>query len=478
MPSQKRYVVLVPAPLQGHITPILQLGTILESRGFSIIVAHSDYNAPDPKNHPSFSFLSLSDDEVASYDKSFQNMLMVLVAMNKKYRAKFRDYLVDHMIQNKVEVEDEDEDADGVSSGRCVIIYDRIMYCADEVAKELKIPSIVMRPYSSAYELSRKIVLHLKEVGCLPLPETQIEDMVPELQPFRYKDLPFPQFTTLAMTTSTNNDGIPEAVTKFWEVTHSNGSSQAVIWNTMEEIESEKTLSVLEQYYQIPFFCIAPIHKMAPQSLKTSLFQEDNSCVEWLDKQSPNSVLYVSLGSIATMNENELIETAWGLAKSEVPFLWVIRKSPNDMMKGNAKLPDHFEEIIGERGKIVVWAPQKEVLAHSAVGGFWSHCGWNSTMESISEGVPMICKPSFSDQRINARYVTDIWKVGLQLERSFDRGDVETIVRRLMMDGVEGNAIRKRALDFNYKFEVSMQKGGCSYESLDKFTEFISSLYM
>ena len=134
-----------------------------------------------------------------------------------------------------------------------------------------------------------------------------MEDMVPELHPFRYKDLPLPQLTTITMTKSTNTKEVPEAVINFWDVSHSNGSSKAVIWNTMEELESDKTLTLLQQHYKIPMFCVAPIHKMAPPTLKTSLFQEDNSCVEWLDKQSPNSVIYVSLGSIAAMNENELI---------------------------------------------------------------------------------------------------------------------------------------------------------------------------
>ncbi|KAL3500294.1 hypothetical protein ACH5RR_039387 [Cinchona calisaya] len=97
----------------------------------------------------------------------------------------------------------------------------------------------------------------------------------------------------------------------------------------------------------------------------TSFLEEDQSCISWLDKQAPNSVLYISLGSIAIIGKKKLTETAWGLANSGIPFLWVIRPdsvngSPSEIVKA----------LVGERGLIVRWAPQKKVLAHKAVGGF------------------------------------------------------------------------------------------------------------
>ncbi|KAF3454615.1 hypothetical protein FNV43_RR05063 [Rhamnella rubrinervis] len=107
---------------------------------------------------------------------------------------------------------------------------------------------------------------------------------------------------------------------------------------------------------------------------------------------------------------------AWGLASSQQPFLWVVRPGLVSGLDWIELLPKGFREGVGERGCIVKWAPQQEVLAHEAVGGFWSHCGWNSTLESISEGVPMICKPCFGDQKVNARYVIHEWRVGIELE--------------------------------------------------------------
>ena len=99
------------------------------------------------------------------------------------------------------------------------------------------------------------------------------------------------------------------------------------------------------------------------------------------------------------MTNEQLVEFAWGLANSKQDFLWIIRP---DLVKGvSAVLPEEFLEETRERGKLASWCPQEKVLGHSAVGGFLTHCGWNSTIESISSGVPMICWPFFADQQTN-----------------------------------------------------------------------------
>ncbi|KAG9158918.1 hypothetical protein Leryth_013300 [Lithospermum erythrorhizon] len=447
--SVGRCVVLVPAPYQGHITPMLQLGSILQSRGFSIFVAHSEYNSPDPSNHPSFSFIPLPDD-VADLDKSFLNSLNVLDVINANCKEPLRDFLVQMMENEKLHGQ------------IACILYDTIMNFVDEVVNNLQLPSIVMRPNTAAYVRAHHTVFQLLAKNCLPLPESQMEDDVPNLDPFKYKDMPLP--LSLEM---------PERVFDFMKETYEIGSSRAIIWNTIDELEHHH-LSMLQQIFHVPFFCLGPFHKMAPPS-KTSLLKEDNGCIEWLDKQQPNSVLYVSLGSIVAMDDKEVMETAWGLINSEQPFLWVIRDIFANGAKANAQLPDGFEEIIGERGCLVKWAPQKKVLRHSAVGGFWSHCGWNSILESISEGVPMICRPDFSDQFINSRYVAHVWNMGLELEGPLERGKVEEIVRRLMVDE-EGKEVRNRTIDMKHKFQESVEKGGASYQSLNQLTDFISSL--
>ena len=101
-----------------------------------------------------------------------------------------------------------------------------------------------------------------------------------------------------------------------------------------------------------------------------------------------------------------------GLANNGQPFLWGVRPGLDEESDWLEVLPNGFLEALNEMAHIMNWAPQKEVLAHLAVGAFWSHCGWNFILESICEGVPMICTPCFSEQMVNARYVSDVWKVG------------------------------------------------------------------
>ncbi|KAL3829065.1 hypothetical protein ACJIZ3_017867 [Penstemon smallii] len=444
----KQRVVLVPYPYQGHMTPMLQLGSILHSQGFSIVVAHTEFNSPKTSDNPEFTFLPLSDN-LSDFDTSFYNMLNIISAMNTNCKASFQDYLVQMM--------EEEELCGDVAC----IIYDSILHFVDDVATRLKIPTIVLRTNGAAYMHSHSTVLQLVAEKVFPLPESRLQDEVPELHPLRFKDLPFP---------ATSN--LPQPVIDFVQSYTDIRSSSAVIWNTVNKLDHTK-LQQLQQQSQVPFFPIGPLHKMAPP-LSTSLINEDTSCLSWLDKQAPGSVIYVSLGSLATIDEKELSEMAWGLAKSEQPFLWVVRPSLLNDSEAIEFLSKDFLEITKDRGCIVKWAPQKKVLAHWAVGGFLSHCGWNSTLESMFEGVPMICRPSFSDQMVNARYVTRVWRVGLELEQGSE-GSIEKAVRKLMV-GEEGKELTKRAFEMKQELEESMKEGGSSYESLHNLVEFIISL--
>ena len=148
----------------------------------------------------------------------------------------------------------------------------------------------------------------------------------------------------------------------------------------------QSSLAHIQQQCQVPNFLIGPIHKFGPASPYSSLLKEDTSCMPWLGKQTKNSVIYVSLGSIASMDEKEIAEMAWGLANSQQPFLQVVRPNSINGSK-NKVLSQIFKETVGEKGCIINWAPQKEVLAHNAMRGFLSHCDWNSTLESICDSV-------------------------------------------------------------------------------------------
>lgn len=295
---------------------------------------------------------------------------------------------------------------------------------------------------------------------CLSV-ESELELPVPNLHPLRFKDLPLHP-----------TQEIPEAVQEFMLSYMNIRSSAAVIWNTVETLD-EWPLQQLQQQWPVPFFSIGPFHKMAPP-LPTSLMEEDTICLSWLDKRAPNSVIYVSLGSTAIIDEEELHEMAWGLAKSEQPFLWVVRPTLLSGSDAIASLPGDFKNLVRHRGMVVEWAPQKKVLEHPAVGGFFSHCGWNSTLESLCEGVPVICRPCFADQMVNARYLTHVWRVGVEVGSVVEKS-VERAVRTLMNSDC-GMEMRERAVEMKLEIKRSMGQGGSSSESLDQLVEFIASL--
>lgn len=286
-------------------------------------------------------------------------------------------------------------------------------------------------------------------------------ELVPGLLPLRFKDL--------LLSKAQNIDALLHLIATTGNVR----TSSAIICNSMDCLE-QSSLSQLQQQCQVPVFLIGPIHKMAP-ACSSSLLEEDTSCMTWLDKQIENSVIYVSLGSVASVDEKELAEMAWGLANSGQPFLWVVRPNAVRGSECSGLFPYGFKEMVGERGCIVKWAPQKKVLAHSAVGGFWSHCGWNSTLESISEGVPMICRPFLGDQGINSRYVSHVWRVGLELENDLERGEIKRTIKRLMV-GKEGDEMRQRALDMKAKAQLCIREGGSSYDSLNELMNVIMSV--
>ncbi|GAU40086.1 hypothetical protein TSUD_151300 [Trifolium subterraneum] len=299
--------------------------------------------------------------------------------------------------------------------------------------------------------------------------ESKLEEQeeVTELPPLRVKDLP--------MINTKEPEKYYELICNFVNKTK---ASLGVIWNTFEDLESS-SLSTLSQQFSTPMFPIGPFHKHFPTnnaSSSSSLISQDQNCISWLNNHKPKSVVYVSFGSVASITESEFLEIAWGLVNSNYPFLWVVRPGLIHGHEWIEPLPNGFIENLEGRGYIVKWAPQQEILAHHAIGAFWTHNGWNSTLESICEGVPMICMPCFTDQKVNARYVSHVWRIGLQLENEMERGEIERTIRKVMEDNIEGNEIRDRALKFKEEAKVCLEQGASSCSSLERLVAHILSL--
>ncbi|CAN8285341.1 unnamed protein product [Cochlearia groenlandica] len=200
-----------------------------------------------------------------------------------------------------------------------------------------------------------------------------------------------------------------------------------------------------------------------------SLFNAQVSkCLDWLDAKPPNSVIYVSFGSLAVLKDDQMTEVAAGLNQTNRNFLWVVRETETK------KLPKNYIEEIGEKGLIVNWSPQLQVLAHKSVNCFMTHCGWNSTLEALSLGVAMIGMPAISDQPTNAKFIEDVWKVGVRVKTDKDgfvtKEEIVRCVDEVMEETSEkGKEIRSNAKRLMEFAKEALSEGGKSDKNIDEF---------
>lgn len=238
-------------------------------------------------------------------------------------------------------------------------------------------------------------------------------------------------------------------------------SSKSIILNTFYEMEKD-VLDALAALLPQPIYTIGPITSIVATLPATgndddvSLLPEDTKCVAWLDGKPARSVVYVSFGSHATMGEMKLPEFASGLARCGSPYLWVLR-------------PDMAAEIhVGEHGLVVPWCAQEAVLAHPAVGLFVTHCGWNSILESVVAGVPVLGCPVISEQTTNCHQVCLSWGIGGELPQGSGSHKIAALVRE-MMAGKKGKEAREKALLWKRLAEDAIKHGGgSSYKHIDR----------
>ncbi|XP_042495281.1 UDP-glycosyltransferase 86A1-like [Macadamia integrifolia] len=238
-----------------------------------------------------------------------------------------------------------------------------------------------------------------------------------------------------------------------------------VLCNTVQELEPN-TISALQ--LEKPFYAVGPIFP-TKSFVATSLWSESD-CTQWLNTKPHGSVLYVSFGSYAHVSKEEIVEIAKGLQLSKANIVWVLRPDIVVSNEGDP-LPDGFREEMGERGLIVQWCRQMEVLKHPAVGGFLTHCGWNSILETISCGVPLLCFPLLTDQFTNRKLVVDDWRIGMDLCRRKNQVTKDEVADKInrLMSGKDGEKYREEIKRLRKTLENAMAVGGSSGRNLDRF---------
>ncbi|GLJ50028.1 hypothetical protein SUGI_1064150 [Cryptomeria japonica] len=468
------HAVVAPFPAKSHVNLLMQFAKLLAARGFFVTFIVTDWIEQKIFEKPNDSaalsrqlqqqglqirFLAIPDDHPPDH-RRIQAIDEYFLAAQKLGPAMVR------LLQSA---------ANEAPPVTC-IVSDCFMSCTHQVATSLALPRVLFWTYCTSAAIALSSSRTLMKKGYIPInvkearrPEnliTCLPGKIPPLRPtdlhtvFRIQDMANSLFQVMMYESEIQN------------------KVDYVLINVFEELEGPEAAEGLSKGY--PALPIGPV--FLPEFLQatkssisfgTRLWEEDLDCLEWLQTKPPSSVLYVSFGSIFEMSMVQLQQLALGLEASQQPFLWVLR--PGIAEGKAAVLPEGFTERIGDRGRIVQWAPQVKVLSHPSVGGFFTHNGWNSTLESISMGVPMIGWPLGAEQFLNCRFCKEIWKIGMDFESRVEVNDivlweeVEMVVRA-MMEGAQGKELRKNAARLKEAATKAVMAGGSSYRNLDKFT--------
>uniref|UniRef100_A0A0A9CES5 Glycosyltransferase n=1 Tax=Arundo donax TaxID=35708 RepID=A0A0A9CES5_ARUDO len=266
--------------------------------------------------------------------------------------------------------------------------------------------------------------------------------------------------------------------------------ASGVLLNTLEWLEARAVKALREgacvpDRPTPPVYCVGPLVAAGATEAGES---ERHACLAWLDAQPERSVVFLCFGSVGAFSAAQVKEIARGLETSGHRFLWVVRSPPQDPSKFieprrepdlEALLPDGFLGRTRGRGLVVSsWAPQVEVLRHGATGAFVTHCGWNSTLEGVAAGVPLLCWPQFAEQRLNKVFIVEEMKVGVAVE-GYDEElvsaeEVEAKVR-LVMESEEGERLRERLSVAREKAAAAVADGGPSRLAFDEFLKDLES---
>ncbi|XP_006353732.1 UDP-glycosyltransferase 71K1-like [Solanum tuberosum] len=258
--------------------------------------------------------------------------------------------------------------------------------------------------------------------------------------------------------------------------------TKGILINTVEEFESHAVNSLASDPELPPVYTVGFLLDIEAQNAKGNSKSEDEEIMKWLDQQPPSSVLFLCFGSAGIFEPPQLIEMAIALERSGVRFLWSIRLPLDaETTKLEETLPEGFLERTKNRGIVCRWAPQVNILAHKATGAFVSHCGWNSTIESLWHGVPIVTWPLYAEQHINAfQLVKDLeMAVELTLDYRMHDSDHREIVKAEEMEKVirsimdSENLLRKRVKDMGEICRKALTEGGSSFISLGRFAETI-----
>ncbi|XP_022972394.1 scopoletin glucosyltransferase-like [Cucurbita maxima] len=469
------HIFLFPFMAHGHMIPFVDMSKLFVSRGVKITIVTTPLNS-------------------ISISKSLQNFASKIELIVLKFPAAevglpdtcenadslpSPDYIT-KFFQASTLLQAPFEQALLQSRPDC-LVADMFFPWTNDLAAKIGIPRLIFHG-TGAFSLCASDFMRLHK------PEKNVSS---ETEPFLIPYLPGDiKITKMKLPSNVREDTETEFSKFFNKVKESESNCYGVVVNSFYELETEY-VDCYRDVLRRKAWPIGPLslcnngaREIAQRGKESTI--DEHECLKWLDSQKPNSVVYVCFGSLARFNSAQLKEIAIGLEASEKSFIWVVRKvNGEDKEEDQNWLPEGFEQRMEGKGLIIRgWAPQVLILNHPAVGGFVTHCGWNSTLEGVAAGVPMVTWPVSAEQFYNEILVTEVLKTGVAVGvqkwvpgvGDFIGGEaVEKAIRRVMEDE-EGGEMRNRAAENAEKAKKAVGNDGSSYRNLDALIEELKSL--
>ncbi|XP_058075033.1 UDP-glycosyltransferase 82A1 [Magnolia sinica] len=417
--KDKPQIVLIPYPAQGHITPIIQLAASFHIHGFQPLIIIPDFIhdrivASRTNSDDGLVFLPIPDGLAEGEPRNF---FTISFAMENNMPC--------HLDRVLAMLHEE-----GGGRVACVVV-DLLASWAIDVASRHGIPVAGFWPAMLATYNLIAAIPDMIRTGLLSENGSPLLKGVVRFLPGQ------PMLSTEDLPWLVGNPAQKRSRFQFWLQTLQR--SRSLPWLLVNSFPDEDC----NQQQHLPS---RSVHRHRPSILQVgpltrhtrsnpSLWEEDMSCLDWLRKQKPRSVVYVSFGSwVGPIGEAKIAELALGLEATQRPFIWVLGP------EWRAGLPSGYLDRVAMHGKVITWAPQKEVLRHETVGCYLTHCGWNSTVEAVEGGKPLLCYPVSGDQFVNSTYIVDVWGIGVKVGGPGRRA-VEEGIKKVMED--DGEMMRR-----------------------------------
>lgn len=468
------HVLLLPWSAQGHLTPVYQLAQVLACKPGLLVtlVLSARANArvegassPLP-HHPNMKVEVIGDGLIAdpSHIPSWGDIIASLPVIQQSLQTLLQDLMAS-------------------SQPVTCLISGTFCHWSKSVARAFGIPRVELWS-SPAYIYCAGFFHHrLLSEGLIPL-KGELKDTwitcIPGVPPMKATDY-LKEHLPTKQEVQADPEKLPKLLKRLKDSFSGARDQYRILVNSIYDLESQAFDALCGE--QVRAYAIGPLFlqseaKQPFTQPRISLYKEDRTALRWLDSKAAATTLYVAFGSDSRMEKLDIQELAFGLEASGHKFLWVIRPGSivGDLSVADV-FPEGFEERIADRGLIVSWAPQMEVLSHSAIGGFLSHCGWNSALEALWMGIPILGWPQRADQGVNQFFIREVWKVGIAVEKDEDGKVTRTVIEkavRSLMQGEEGARAREKVKEVKGLMSKVTQDGGSSRKNLD---QFIQDLY-